>query len=438
MRKAGQALADVLSISLSVPLKVLQIALLLLAVISARPLSAIAAEIQLGLAQALDQARAHNPLIEIARARVSTAEGVRTQADLIPNPRLTATSENTPLGGSQPFRFEKDTDDYIYLSQKIELDNKRQKRAALATENVNRTSLESELALRQLLARVATAYWSAQGAAAIAHLYERQVKTLDEIVGYNRAREQKGALPGAELIRIQLEADTVRAQASMSNQEARRALISLYREMGATTFPESIVFTERFDRVAEVRTPDIETILRNRAEMRIALEGLKQAAAKLNLQRANAIPDPDLLLGYKRFSGIGQHTGLNTLYFGIQAPLPLFDRNQGNIAAAEAEVRAARGALSQEEITVRAEVASALGDYQSQRQSLIELMPRMNARATETYKIVGGAYRLGGADLLRFLDAERVTLETQVLYVQAFTQYHHSVVNLKLTAEMPL
>jgi cobalt-zinc-cadmium efflux system outer membrane protein len=69
---------------------------------------------------------------------------------------------------------------------------------------------------------------------------------------------------------------------------------------------------------------------------------------------------------------------------------------------------------------------------------LIELMPRMNALATETYKIVGGAYRLGGADLLRFLDAERVTLETQVLYVQAFTQYHHSVVNLKLTAEMPL
>jgi cobalt-zinc-cadmium efflux system outer membrane protein len=248
---------------------------------------------------------------------------------------------------------------------------------------------------------------------------ESQVKTLDGIVEYNRARVQKGASPGAELIRIQLEADTVRAQASIANQEARRALIALCREMGATNFPESIVFSERFDRVAEVRTPDIETILRNRAEMRIALEALKQATAKLNLQRANAIPDPDLLLGYKRFSGGGQYTGLNTLYFGIQVPLPLFDRNQGNIAAAEAEVRAARGALSQEEITVRAEVASGLGDYQSQRQSLIELMPRMNARATETYQIVGGAYRLGGADLLRFLDAERVTLETQVLYDQA-------------------
>jgi outer membrane protein, heavy metal efflux system len=438
MRKAGHALTDGLTLSLSARLKVLRIALLLLAVISARPSSAIAAEIQLSLAQALDQARAHNPLIEIARAQVSTAEGMRTQADLIPNPKLTATSENTPLGGSQPFRFEKDTDDYVYLSQKIELDNKRQKRAAFATENLNRTSLESELALRQLLARAATAYWSAQGAAAIAHLYERQVQTLDQIAEYDRARAQKGASPGAELIRIQLEADTVRARASMSNQEARRALISLYREMGAPNFPESIVFTERFDHVAEVQTPDIKTILRNRAEMRIALEALKQATARLNLQRANAIPDPDLLIGYKRFSGIGQYTGLNTLYFGFQVPLPLFDRNQGNIAAAEAEVRAARGALSQEEITVRAEVASALGDYQSQRQSLIELMPRMNALATETYKIVGGAYRLGGVDVLRFLDAERVTLETRVLYDQAFIQYHHSVVNLKLTTEMPL
>src|ERR1700719_374951 len=130
MRKAGHALTDGLTLSLSARLKVLRIALLLLAVISARPSSAIAAEIQLSLAQALDQARAHNPLIEIARAQVSTAEGMRTQADLIPNPKLTGTSENTPLGGSQPFRFEKDTDDYVYLSQKIELDNKRQKRAA--------------------------------------------------------------------------------------------------------------------------------------------------------------------------------------------------------------------------------------------------------------------------------------------------------------------
>lgn len=389
---------------------------------------------RLSLATALDTARRQNPQIAMARARVSQSEGMREQAGLIPNPSLYASSENTPLGGSQPFTFGNDTDDYIYLIQKIELGGKRGRRVALESENVNQMSIQSELAMRQLLGRVAIAYWMAAGSAAVDQLYEREVDTLGEIVEYNQARAEKGAARQADVIRIQLESDRLKAQARQASEQARRYLIALYREMGATDFPDSVEFVDKLDHLPEIRTSDIRTVLNDRPEMRSAQEGLKQAIANLDLQRANAIPDPRLMGGYKRFSGSGQFTGLNTLFFGVQVPLPIFDRNQGAIAAAQARVQGAKEAVRDEEVAIRAEVAAALSDYASRRQALTGLLPRMLERAADTQEIARGAYRLGGADILRFLDGSRMNIETNALFVQTLVEYQVSVVNLQLAS----
>ena len=400
------------------------------------PPPVFADQANLSLVSALDHARTQNPQLAIARARVSEAEGMREQAGLIPNPTLYATSENTPLGGSQPFRFSRDTDDYVYLNQKIELGGKRSRRVAFASENVGQMSIQSEVAMHQLLARVATAYWIAAGTAALDQLYQREVNTLDDIVDYNSARVQKGATAEADLIRIQLESDRLKAQARMAAEQARRSLIALYREMGATAFPDSVVFTDRLDNLAEFQPRDLQTVLRERPEMRAAREGVKQAEANFALQRANAVPDPQLMAGYKRFSGSGQFTGQNTLFFGFQVPLPIFDRNQGQIAAAQAKVMGAKDAVTDQEIAIRAEVESALSDYRSRREALTKVLPRMTDRAALSDRIAAGAYRLGGADILRFLDATRMDIETQVLLVQTLIDFHKSVVNVELVTGM--
>lgn len=400
------------------------------------PPAVLADQAHLSLASALDQARMQNPQLAMARDRVLEAEGMREQASLIPNPTLYATSENTPLGGSQPFTFGNDTDDYVYLIQKIELGGKRSRRVAFASEKVGQMNIQSEAAMHQLLARVATAYWMAAGSAALDQLFKREVNTLDNIVDYNRARVQKGATAEADLIRIQLESDRLKAQARVAAEQARRSLIALYREMGATAFPDSVVFADRLDDLAEIQPPDLQTVLRDRPEMRAARETVQQAEANFDLQRANAVPDPQLMAGYKRFSGSKPYTGQNTLFFGFQVPLPVFDRNQGQIAAAQAQVLGAKDAVADQEITIRAEVASALSDYRSRREALLKVLPRMAHQAAESDQIAAGAYRLGGADILRFLDATRLDIETQVLFVQTLIDYHASVVNVELVTGM--
>jgi cobalt-zinc-cadmium efflux system outer membrane protein len=413
-----------------------QIFLLLALTLEAFPPAVLADQVSLSLGSALAQARTQNPQVAIARSRVSEAEGMREQAGLIPNPVLYATSENTPLGGSQPFTFGNDTDDYVYLNQKIELGGKRSRRVAFASEKVGQMTIQSEVATQQLLARVATAYWMAAGSAAVDQLYKREVSTLDDMVDYNRARVKKGATAEADLIRIQLESDRLKGQARLAAEQARRSLIALYREMGASSFPNSVAFADRLDDLGAIQPPDIQTVLRDRAEMRAARAGVKQAQANFDLQRANGVPDPQLMAGYKRFSGSKPFTGQNTLFFGFQVPLPIFDRNQGQIAAAQAQLLGAKDAVTDQEIAIRAEVASALSDYGSRRDALLKVLPRMAHQAAESDRIAEGAYRLGGADILRFLDATRMDIETQVLFVQTLIDYHSSVVSVELVTGM--
>jgi cobalt-zinc-cadmium efflux system outer membrane protein len=363
---------------------------------------------------------------------------MQEQARLIPNPLFTLTSENTPLGHSPPFRFFKDTDDYAYLTQPIEMGGKRRHRVDLAGDDVGRTRLEAEISFRQLEARVATAYWTAASAASVADLYHRELQALDEVVAYSRARVSRGATAESDLIRIQLESNKLLIQANLASRDARAGIISLYREIGQTDFPTSVVFTDASGDLGEVHPPSIERLLAQHPQMQLAHEIVERADANLALQHANAVVDPSLIVGYKRFSGNDpQNAGLNTLYFGVQVPLPVFSRNQGRIAAAEAELRGARAQLRAQEIAIRSEVAAALDDYMTRREALLQIIPRMNDQASETFSITERAYRLGGTDVLRFLDAERVRIETAVLYQQALTGYHQSVVNLKLVTGMP-
>jgi cobalt-zinc-cadmium efflux system outer membrane protein len=388
----------------------------------------------LSLAQALAIARGHNPLLDIARERVFAARGMDTQAGLLPNPALTATSENQPFGDSPGFSFANDTDDYVYASQLVEISGKRRRRIAAAELGVDAAAIEADIESRNLMARVSSAYWAADAAARVLELYRKEAATLARMVEYNGARVQAGASAGADLLRIQLENDRMLANATAASAETGRTQIALYREMGATEFPGSVRFLDPIESLEHFDVPPLETILRQRPEMLLAKAHVKQADANLSLEQANAIPDPELMFGYKRWSGYGQHTGINSMFFGVKAPLPFFNRNQGKIARAEAELRSAQSNLEAQTISIKAELAVAESDYLHNRDVLQQIMPRMTARAGRNLDITREAYRAGGTDLIRYLDAERMQVETQVLYVNALSQYHQSAISLQYAA----
>jgi cobalt-zinc-cadmium efflux system outer membrane protein len=201
-------------------------------------------------------------------------------------------------------------------------------------------------------------------------------------------------------------------------------MVALFREMGKSEFP-AVLLTEALDGLKVIEI-DLPGALDRRPEMRLAHQAIEQAQANWRLQRANAKPDIDTQLGYKRT------LGFDTLYAAVQIPLPVRNRNQGQIAAAEGELKAAEANLKAAEAQIRADVQIAATDYEARRRLVTETLRPMREEAGEVSRIAQAAYREGGFDLLRLIDSERARLEAEILYARTLAEYQQSAVALQI------
>ncbi len=373
----------------------------------------------------MQQALSNNPSIDASRSRIDQAKGQRAQAALSPNPRLYLQTEDVRWSSPPPFSYWQSTEDYAYLGQVIEIGGKRGRRVDVATADLHNTELRNDLLKRQIQANVSLAYWTAAGAAHVRDLYQEDLRTYETDVQYIGNRVHEGVAPEVDLLRIEVERDRMRMQAINAARDYDQALVALYRSMGRSDFPVSTSLSGALEHLPSVSLPDIETALKLRVEEKLAQEATSRAEANVKLQHANAKPDPEILAGYKR------DVGFDTLYAAVQIDLPLRNRNQGNIGTANAEVDMARSNLRLTEANIKADVTAALRTY-SDEQHLLDQMPATRTKAEETARLARGAYREGGIDLIRLLDAERSRIDFEIQYSQTLVQLRQSIVNLQV------
>ena len=382
----------------------------------------------LSMEQALREAVTASPLLKAASDRIESSSGQVVQAGLRPNPRLVVQQENarawefSRAGDLQPgFVFTRDTDTYVYGAQLIERGGKRERRVEFAAAARDRSRADRDALEQQIRVRVASAYWIALSASKIRDLYRSDTDTFAQIVADQRNRVQEGAAPGADLLRLQVEQERLVAALETAGIEADRARVTLLREMGRTTFPD-VELTQSLDTLPVVEFKDIREVFRQRRDIEALRQAIAQAESNARLQRANAKVDPELQFGYKRTFGF------DTLYAAVNVPLPIRNRNQGNIASADADVRIAQANLDAAERQVRAEVETATSEYRKRQRILNETLRPLVDNAQHSLEIAQGAYREGGFDLLRYLDAQRSRIEAQTLYFRALGELHLSAV----------
>ncbi len=382
------------------------------------------AQVRLTLQEALNEATQVNPQLTAARARLDEARGQRTQAGLAPNPRFVVQAEDYRFWGSQPHAFADTTEDYAYLGQTFETDRKRAKRVEVASSVVRQTETEQDLLIRQIRTHVISAYWNAAGATRIRNLLQENLKTYDEDVIYNRNRVHEGVMAETDLMRLELERDRVRLQGITAARDADEAVIELYRSIGRADFP-TVVLLDSLDNIPAVTLPDMKQIFGARPELQVSRELVTEAQSNIRLQKANAKPDPEVFLGYKR------ELQLNTLYGAVQVDLPIRNRNQGAIASSEAQLRLNQANLATTEINIKAEVASAERAYRNALE-IFQAFPTTRTRAEEVERLARAAYREGGIDLIRLLDAERSRIEVETEYARALVDLQQRIVTLQL------
>lgn len=379
---------------------------------------------QLSLHEAVQQAL-RGPLAQAVGSHIDEARGAVRQAGLGPNPRLFLTSEDLRPGADR-FDFGTQTEDYAYVSQTFELDGKRRKRSLLAQARLEQTRAEADRARQEIAGRTAAAYWNALALNRTATLLREDMQAVEDMVRYHRERVAAGAMRGVDLLRFQIERDRIAIAVAAAERDAEQARLELYKQMGQAPVA-NVSFADKLEDLRPVETVSVEMALAARSEIRSARDASAAAAADVRLQRSNGVPDLDLLGGYKRNSAD------NTGFGGLQIPLTFRNRNQGEIERANASVTFARANLTAIEVQVRAEIEQAEANYRRSREIVTSVLPGMRSEARENLRVMTEAYRVGGVDLLRYLDAVRTEFEVEVSAMRLQAEAQQAAVRLQLS-----
>ncbi|HXC44713.1 MAG TPA: TolC family protein [Candidatus Dormibacteraeota bacterium] len=385
------------------------------------------AQTRVSLQDAIRKALDSRASLKAEAARVSAAEGLEKQAHFFANPIFQFENENLHPGQT----YSRDVDTYAFFTQPIDVLGKRKERIEVAERAVGRTEADYELAQRQVVQSVKLAYWAARGAQENRDLLNATVANFQRIVDYNSAQLSVGAISEQDLLRVQLEGERLNITARLAGIEVTRTRVELLRQTGQIDFAE-VVLTEPLDaEKTDLDTLELQQVLDQRAEVKVARAALQEAEANSRLQDVSARPDLDLIYGFKRTQLVDATTGVNTAVAGVRMTLPIMDRNQGNRAAAGAEVRRQQQLLEAAEASVRADYYSALQEYELRRTEVVETLQPLRQHAANISQIAQAAYIQGGTDLLRLLDAERARLDAGLAYVSGMVEYQQSIANLQ-------
>lgn len=382
---------------------------------------------QLTLEMATEILLARNPTILRERQNIAMARAGVTQARLRPNPELEVLSEDYPLFDSNPGPFFQKNGLTVRTGQPIELAGKRRKRTLVAEQEVEITQSLLQDTIRQLKLELKTRYYRVVLAKAELKLAQEVLAQFDEIIRINQSRYKQGEISGLDLARVETERrrffdDLVAAELAVQN--AKTALLEL---LGASDLSAPFEVTETLAFRPLGVTPEQfqKQALLARADLQARREQVERERRQVAVEKSLGVPNLTPLFGYKR--NLVDHT----LVFGVRWDLPLFNRNQGEVARATARVDQAGYEVRRVELAVRSEVLQAYQAVQAEERRVRALESVYVQSARKARDIAQASYRLGALDLIAFLDAERAYRETLRGYNQALFAHQASIYQLQ-------
>jgi cobalt-zinc-cadmium efflux system outer membrane protein len=391
------------------------------------------------LDEAIQMAMQHNHNLLAARTTIQQSQAEETTANLRPNPTLFADWEYLPLGSpahQNPSVYPNvSTNDYlnnntegdIGLSYLIERGRKRQHRLQAAKDITAQTrSLVSDNE-RGLSFGVATLFVNVQLAESTLELAEQDLKSFQQTVDLSEMRYKAGAISEDDYLKIKLQLLQFETDLQQAQLARVQALSDLRQLLGYESVSPDYDVVGPFDyQPLKGNVEDFQLkALQNRPDLRAAQQGVTAANSQYELQKAIGKQDVTVQGNYSHVNGINAAT-----FYG-SIPLPIFNRNQGEIART-------RFAINQAQEQEKATNGQALTDVRDAYEGL-----RTNDRVVTLYRsgyldvaqkdrdISEYAYKRGAASLLDFLDAERSYRATQLAYRQALASYLLAVEQLR-------
>ncbi len=380
--------------------------LLLSLAIAASALPAMAQAAPLTLERALQSAFAHNPSLAAAQWEIGVAEGDRQQAGLIPNPQVSWEAEDTR-------RRSRTTT--LMLSQPLELGGKRGARIEVAERAQDAASIELERRRNELRADVFQAFYNSTIAQQRLLLTEQSLQLAERGLRVAQGRINAGKAAPVEAMRAQVQLSQVRLELRRAERDQATAYQQLAQVTGApqATFTRVEEPTTALPAIASPQT--LLDRLPTTAELRLARLQINQKEASLGLEKALRIPDLTVSIGSQYSETDRERVNL----LGVSMPIPLFNRNQGNVLAAARRTDQARDLRNASELRLRSEVQSGLEQWATANTEVNAFNQVILPAAQSAVDTATRGFEMGKFNFLDVLDAQRTLFEARSQYLQA-------------------
>ena len=380
--------------------------LLLSLAIAASALPAMAQAAPLTLERALQSAFAHNPSLAAAQWEIGVAEGDRQQAGLIPNPQVSWEAEDTR-------RRSRTTT--LMLSQPLELGGKRGARIEVAERAQDAASIELERRRNELRADVFQAFYNSTIAQQRLLLTEQSLQLAERGLRVAQGRINAGKAAPVEATRAQVQLSQVRLELRRAERDQATAYQQLAQVTGApqATFTRVEEPTTALPAIASPQT--LLDRLPTTAELRLARLQINQKEASLGLEKALRIPDLTVSIGSQYSETDRERVNL----LGVSMPIPLFNRNQGNVLAAARRTDQARDLRNASELRLRSEVQSGLEQWATANTEVNAFNQVILPAAQSAVDTATRGFEMGKFNFLDVLDAQRTLFEARSQYLQA-------------------
>jgi cobalt-zinc-cadmium efflux system outer membrane protein len=380
---------------------------------------------QITIEQAVQEAIENNLGLLADRYNIAIADAHLVTARLRPNPVLTLGSNfpDHPIfqSGVSPFA-ESAHVDFVF-----ERGGKREERIAVAENARAVTRLQFLNSVRTLMLDVQNACVDLLLAKSNLSLAQENLRAFNEVVQVNSVRVQAGDLAQVELERTKLAALQF---ANDVRQEESHLLVA--RQQVQTLLGRS-VRSPRFDVAGELRRDDEPIILEDVHQLALRLRPDLQAlrmeqarsAADLRLQLAQGKVDYTIGAEFQRQQSNSKDGNQYGLTFSV--PIPIFNRNQGEIERAQQEQEQLMTRIRALEAGIRNEAQNAYQQYAAAHDVLQRIETDMLARARDVRQTIEYSYRRGQSSFVEFLDAQRAFNDTMQSYNGARADYARSL-----------
>jgi cobalt-zinc-cadmium efflux system outer membrane protein len=387
--------------------------------------------VRITLDEAIQMALQHNHNIIAARTTIDQSLDMEITANLRPNPSLFTDWEYLPLwspakqnpdlysGVSTSSYLKNNTEGDIGLSYLIERGHKRQARYQAAKDVTAQTRSLVADNERGLTSQVASLFINVQLAESTIDLAQQDLKSFQQTVDIGEFQFKAGGISEDDYLKIELQLLQFEADLEQAQLARTQGLSDLRQVLGYESVSADYDVVAAFDYVPlKANLEDLQMkALQNRPDLRAAVQGVTAANSAYVLAKADGKPDVTVQGNYSHVNGINAAT----VYASI--PLPIFNRNQGEIARTKSVITMSQEQQAFTNGQVLTDVKDAYEGVHSNDRMVMMYMGKYRDVAKKSRDIADYAYHRGGIALLDFLDAERSYRAEELGYRQTLATY---------------